>query len=376
MPAADGGAGRRIRPSWRSVRFWVVVAAAVALAVVVLQLLHVSGAPILGGIIGAAAVSLTLGRRSDLAPSVSRLAQVVLGVAIGTTIGPEALGEIGASWPGYVVVLVGTVLLGMLAGLVLQRWTRVDGVTAQLGMLTGGASGITAMSADVGADARLVSVMQYLRVYLVIALLPFVSRIFPGDPARAADAVTLRASGGGPVALGLAAVVGSVLLVLLINRVADVPSLTVLLPMVVTTVLRLTVPGFDPAVPAGLEAGALVVIGVQTGLAFTVAALRQAGRMLPLLIAAILLMIAACAGLGLVLAAITGTSPLDGYLATTPGGIYAVLGVAVQSDVDVAFVSTAQVLRVFVVLLTAPLLARWFRRRGPGRAGRPVDGAC
>jgi membrane AbrB-like protein len=351
------------------VGFWALVAGAVAAAVLVLELLHVPGAPILGGIVGAAAISLTVGRRSDLARPVSRLAQMVLGVAIGTTIGPEALGEIGASWPGYLVVLVGTVLLGLLAGLVLQRWSRVDGVTAQLGMLTGGASGITAMAADVGADARLVSVMQYLRVYLVIALVPFVSRIFPGDPEHAAGTAAARASGSGPVWLGLAVIAGCVVLVVLADRFADVPSLTVLLPMVATTVLRLTVPGFEPAVPPVLEAAALVLIGVQTGLAFTVAALRQAGRMLPLMVTAILLMIAACAGLGLVLAALTGTSPLDGYLATTPGGIYAVLGVAVQSDVDVAFVSTAQVLRVFVVLLTAPLLARWFRRSGPGRPG-------
>ena len=59
-------------------------------------------------------------------------------------------------------------------------------------------------------------------------------------------------------------------------------------------------------------------------------------------------------GAGRAARALTGATPLEGYLATTPGGIYAVLATAISSGVDVAFVVAVQVLRVIVMLLVAP----------------------
>ncbi len=66
-----------------------------------------------------------------------------------------------------------------------------------------------------------------------------------------------------------------------------------------------------------------------------------------------------------VLSAATGVSGLDAYLATTPGGLYAVLATATGSGADATFVLAVQVLRLFVMLLAAPLVARRLRRH-PG----------
>jgi uncharacterized membrane protein AbrB (regulator of aidB expression) len=61
------------------------------------------------------------------------------------------------------------------------------------------------------------------------------------------------------------------------------------------------------------------------------------------------------------LSAATGTTVLEGYLATTPGGVYAVLATAISAGGDVTFVVATQVLRVIVMLLVAPVLARFAR---------------
>jgi uncharacterized membrane protein AbrB (regulator of aidB expression) len=45
-------------------------------------------------------------------------------------------------------------------------------------------------------------------------------------------------------------------------------------------------------------------------------------------------------------------------LATTPGGLYAVLATAVGSGGNTTFVLAVQVLRLFVMRLAAPVLAR------------------
>lgn len=72
--------------------------------------------------------------------------------------------------------------------------------------------------------------------------------------------------------------------------------------------------------------------------------------------------------LGLVLARVTGVDRLTAYLATTPGGLFAVLATAADSGSDVTYVLAVQVIRVFAMLLFAPVLARWFSR---GRTRSP-----
>ena len=80
-------------------------------------------------------------------------------------------------------------------------------------------------------------------------------------------------------------------------------------------------------VPPMLMTAALILIGWQAGLAFDRASLRAIGRILPYAALLTLLVGAACAGLGVLLSHLTGASLLEAYLATTPGGLAAVLAV-------------------------------------------------
>ena len=70
----------------------------------------------------------------------------------------------------------------------------------------------------------------------------------------------------------------------------------------------------------------------------------------------------------MLLAQVTGLTPLEGYLATSPGGVYAVLATAVETGSNVTFIIAAQVVRILLMLFAAPLLARGV----VGRAGGPA----
>jgi uncharacterized membrane protein AbrB (regulator of aidB expression) len=63
---------------------------------------------------------------------------------------------------------------------------------------------------------------------------------------------------------------------------------------------------------------------------------------------------------------------LDGYLATTPGGLSAVLALAVGSNTNTTFVVSVQVIRTFLMLAAAPPLAHWLS----SRKGEPVAEAA
>jgi len=86
-------------------------------------------------------------------------AQAVTGVALGAYLKVSTLAEVGAHLLPVLGVTLATLLLTLFAGLALARLADVDAPTASLGMIAGGATGIVAISRDLGADERLVAVM-------------------------------------------------------------------------------------------------------------------------------------------------------------------------------------------------------------------------
>jgi len=164
--------------------------------------------------------------------------------------------------------------------------------------------------------------------------------------------------------IGLLFTVGCGLVGLVIGRWLRLPVAALLGPLLLAAAVDLSGLGHGAQVPAAVGVAAFLVIGLQVGVSFTRESLATIGRALPLALAVIIGLIVASAGLGAVLAATTGASALDGYLATTPGGLYAVLATATDSGADTTFVLAVQVLRLFVMLLSAPLVARVLRRSG------------
>ena len=99
--------------------------------------------------------------------------------------------------------------------------------------------------------------------------------------------------------------------------------------------------------------------------------MRLLGRLLVPVLAAIGGLLVACFGLAVVLDATTSATLLDAYLATTPGGLYAVLAVAFGAGANTTFIVAVQSLRVIVMVLLAPLAVRWTLNRSRSRTEQP-----
>jgi membrane AbrB-like protein len=286
-----------------------------------------------------------------------------VGVALGALVDLDTLRAVAANWLPVLLVTVGTLALSLVAGQVLRLQRGITPVTGAFAMIAGGASGIIVMARELGADERMVAVLQYLRVLLIVVLMPVVATtVYGASPGSGS------AAGGGAAdwRVGLAFTVGCGLVGLVLGRLVRLPVAALLGPMLVAAALDLGGLATEVEVPALVQSAAFLVIGLQVGISFTRTSLRTIGRALPLALAVIVVLIVASAGLGAVLAAVTGASALDGYLATTPGGLYAVLATATDSGADTTFVLAVQVLRLFVMLLSAPLVARVLRRWGSG----------
>ena len=294
-------------------------------------------------------------------------AQGVLGVYIGTMVHSDALSALGPHWPVVVGVGVVTLLLSIGAGALLGMHRDVSALTGALALVAGGASGLVAIARELGGDDRVVAVVQYLRVGLITASMPVVvTLVYHAD--RSSAAAATPQSHAAPWYLSLSMIVVLVVAGAVSGRLARLPGAGLLGPMALTIVAQLSGWSFGFTVPALLVSASYMLIGWQAGVAFTRESLRAIERLLPVALGLIVLINVATAGLGVALSKIAGVSMLDGYLATSPGGIYAVLATAVETGSNVTFIVATQVLRVLLMLFAAPLLARGFVRLAYRRA--------
>jgi hypothetical protein len=335
---------------------WLGLCVATAVAAVAFDRIGLPSASLFAALLVGLAAALLSPRMPQVPPGVFRAAQAITGVSLGVYVQSSSLSAVAGAWLPVTIVSAGTLVLSLLCGWALVRTVGLDPPTAALGMVAGGASGIVGMAHELGADDRLVAVMQYLRVLVVVVLTPVLVAVAFRHP---------HGGGGGPAptnapVLGTAhdwlLMAAALALGALAAALTRVPAGSLLGPMVVAAVLSVVAGDFQ--VPAIAREPAFAAIGLQVGLRFTPELVRQAGRLLVPTLLCILGLLVSCFGLALLLHATTDASLLDAYLATTPGGLYAVLAAAFGTGADTTFVIAVQTLRLFVMILLAPVIVR------------------
>lgn len=316
----------------------------------------------------------TLSRHAPQAVPASTLAvQGVLGVATGLLVRDVSFSSLDAAeWVALLGVAVGTLAICIAGGALLSMHRGISPLTGALSLVAGGSSGVVSIARELGADDRVVAAVQYLRVALITAAMPFVVAVIyggSGSDASHSDAVDIL-----PMFFSLPLIAVLVVVGAAAGRAVRLPGAGLLGPMAITIALEFSglISGLD--VPVMLVQAAALLFVWQTVLEFDRESLRAIRRILPTALALIAVLNLIVAGFGMVLADVAGLSQLDGYLATSPGGIYAVLGYTIGSDCDVEFVMASQVIRVVLMLFAAPLVARMFLRFAPQISIRPHAG--
>ena len=342
---------------------WVALGALTAALAVGLSAAGMPSPTLFSALVVGLAAALSVPRAGLKLPSLSFVAaQAVVGVTIGAYLRSDALKALAGSWLPVLIVSAATLGLSIGSGWALARWTELDRPTATLGMIAGGASGIVTMSDELGADDRLVAFMQYVRVLVVVLLTPILIAIFGGGASGA------QAHGPGAFASPRDWIITGILAPLsaYVGRRSKLPAGTLLGPMLVAGALTLAGVTFN--VPPVLRELAFALIGLQVGLRFTLDTVRQMGRLLIPVVAGVAGLLLGCFALSFLLVWTTDATLRDAYLATTPGGLYAVLAVAFGAGANTTFILGVQTLRLLVAVLLAPLSVRRMQRAGRSRA--------
>lgn len=351
---------RRLRLLARSVMRWSVFA---GLSFAVAGLMHLGGLPaawLLGPLlVGAAHGARGSPLRVPRLPTVA--AQASLGAFMASQLTPALGAELIHHWPAVAAGSLGVVLAAAGLGWGLARLQVLPGSTAVWGMAPGAATAMVVLSEAFGADARLVALMQYLRIALVVSTAAVVARVAGVQP-LAAGAVALE---GNAVAAGLAlAAAGAVA-----GLRTRVPAGALLVPLVLGVLLAFA--GLHAQVPAVVVAVSAAVLGAGIGLSFTRDSLLHAFSLLPRMLAAIVALMALCTLLAFGLSRALGLDFFTLWLATSPGGIDSVALIAAASHADVSLVFAVQSTRLALVMVLGPAVARRLARHAVAARGPP-----
>ncbi|WP_245553292.1 AbrB family transcriptional regulator [Nocardia veterana] len=336
-------------------------------------------------IVVGAALALSGRLPAPLPRQVPTAVQAMLGVLMGSYLQLSLLRSIGLDLLPVLAVTAATVVVSVLAAVVFSRVARVDSSTAVLGLIAGGSAAVIACADELDADPRRVAFMQYLRVGLVALTAPAVAMLLDdGDRtatpgARLVDAVTnpdlaqWTVVGRGDQVAGLSTAIMLGVIGIRLGRRLRLPNPALLGPLPATAVL--TALGISHGyAPTNLFKELLFdLIGFEVGSRFTRAVVGEMARLIPAMTVAVVVVSALVGAMAIGLGCLVDLELSDLYLATTPGGINAVLAAAEDMNADMPLVTSVQSLRLLLMICTLPLLLGALRRLAPGgarRAGR------
>ncbi len=306
----------------------------------------------IGSILFTVAASLLFGRTK--APPITRpIGQVVIAGSVGLAFTPTAVATLGTMLWAMVAVALLTILAGLLVAAVLVRLSGTDAITASLSSVPMGPVESANLALGYGVAPAPVVFSQTIRILALILLIPPVMiALEPGitDPTAALREMPWTLPGAG--LLVACSLVGFLIVRRL--RLSNPFFLGSLGGAALAAALELPITAF----PYPVLAGAQVLLGVWLGAVFDRAFFREAGRFVPAAIASTFLMILLCIFMGLAFVPLTGTRWTTMILATAPGSVTEMALTAKVLQEGIAVVTAFHVIRIFIILPLAPLIAR------------------
>ena len=290
-----------------------------------------------------------------------RLAQSVIGVMLSFSITAKSLQTIASNWLPVVALVLAMLVLTTIIGLGLRRFAKLEPGTALLGTLPGGAGEMIAMSDSLGADVRLVTVMQYGRLLAILATISAVGHL-ANAPSRAVHPpLGLAASHHGEMVNYLISVLIALTGAALGTRFR-IPAGTIIIPATLAAVAGILGVPAAPW-PPFILAGAYLVLGLQIGGNFDAAVIKQLGRLGWFVLLSNVFLLVVSALLAACLVPLLKIDLLSAYLAATPGGLDSVAAMATDLKADAALILAVHSLRLLSVLVVGPYLVQTVARR-------------
>lgn len=310
----------------------------------------------IGAILFAMTVSLTHG--PVRVPVITRpMGQIIVAGSVGLSFTPAAVQALGNMLWAMVAAALLTIGAGLLVARVLMRLGGTDAITASLSSVPMGPVESVNLANRYGVAPGPVVFSQTVRIMAIILMIPPV--LIALDPEVTDPSAALRSMPwtvhGGALLLASSLVGFAVIRRLRLSNPFFLGSLA---GAALASALALPISAY----PYPVLAGAQILLGVWLGAVFDRAFFREAGRFVPAALLSTLLMILLCLGLGLALAPLTGSHWTTMILGTAPGSVTEMALTAKLLHEGIAVVTAFHVIRIFIIMPSAPLIIRMVAR--------------
>ncbi|MEC3862139.1 AbrB family transcriptional regulator [Mesobacterium sp. TK19101] len=342
----------------------VAILALSSLSGLIAQYLHLPMPFMLGSLLSTGLV-ISLGKngpfRSYTFPMPLRTGFVTLiGVMIGTQVNAALLQQL-AGLPLMLLALALFVLFAHAGNVfIFHKIGRLDRPTAFYAGTPGGLMESIVMGEAAGADVRVVTLQQFLRIVIVITLVPTGLSLWLGTPVGSAAGLAPSASAGhqfSVVSLVFICLAGGAGLAL--GKLIHLPAAQLIGPLLVSAAVSLT--GWvDLHLPFWLIAMAQVVIGTGLGMRFRGVTGTMLRRSAGLATASVSYMLLLGSALAFGLEALIDIPFLHLLISLSPGGVTEMSLIALSLAANPALVSLNHVLRILMTVLEMGVAARFF----------------
>lgn len=345
---------------------WDAIALQLLLGAMGGGLAYAIGAPmpfLVGGLIATAAAAIWANGRGIFAQTfpvpVRRYFTAIIGTMIGQSFTPDLLASVAA----YKVTLAGIAVFVVVAqgvGYLLFRVVgRYDPHTAFFAAMPGGLIEAVTYAEQYGADVRAISVQHFVRVILVVVLVPFGFLLWTGEAVGSGAGMALSSgqhdAGDLLLTLGVAAI-GSVLGLRL-----RLPAGILIGPLALSALLQ-AFGVLDVHGPGWLLYLSQLVVGVGLGASFagiTRALLARAFALCALSVAAFL---AIGVGFAVALHRVTGLDLPALIISFAPGGVTEMSLIALSLHLSPLIVAAHHVFRILMTVVLASVVVRGMGR--------------
>lgn len=277
----------------------------------------------------------------------------VLGVAVGATFTTTLLISMAAMWPTLLMIPLMVACIGLIGVPYFQRIWGFDFATSYYSAMPGGLQDMLAFGEEAGGDVRALSLIHATRVMVIVVALPFILQGYwdadLSNPPGAAASTIAPSQLILMVCCGIVGWRGA--------KALGMFGASILGPLILAAILALSgVLQHRP--PAEAIWMAQFFIGMTVGTKYagvTGSEVRKdVTAALGFCLILIVLTFAFAEGIHLLQLA----PPMETLLAFAPGGQAEMTVLALIVGADMAFVIAHHVLRIFVVILGAPIAAR------------------
>lgn len=339
----------------------------ILIAILICSMLAAIGIPVawlIGSLLVGIGYALATGKPRPLPPIFLIIGKSLVGITAASRFAPDNLVTVATYLVPLLLAFMLTASLSMLNGYLIARWSGIKLITSLLGAIPGTASANVAISHEFGADPPVVAVLQYLRLLMVVIIVPTIASLIVSNTEVLTPEIPVTIYSQSALIENLMVLSLCCALGIGIGRVLKLPTKEFLGSFLCGAVLFGLFPS-QYTIPRPLIIIALLLIGLSAGLKFNWHNIAGLGRALMLEIVLVLILIACCLGIAYALYLLTPIDLTTAILAFAPGGMEAMIATSNQLGGDTGLILTIKFIHQLLIIFTLNAMRSYLHTSQP-----------